>query len=116
MDDENTMAYNWVTSARDEPLSDEERLERGLGNGPLGVDQAAFRSKRNRQNNHLLDRHVQKTETFTGIDGINLQDRALQKDMGRIVDRSKEHDYRRKMRSYYLVCFRALAALSVGSR
>jgi hypothetical protein len=34
---------------------------------------------------------VQRTESYTGIDGINQQDRALQESMGRIVDRSKEH-------------------------
>jgi hypothetical protein len=34
---------------------------------------------------------VQKTETFTGIDGINTQDRAVQESMGAIVDRSQEH-------------------------
>jgi hypothetical protein len=34
---------------------------------------------------------VQKTETFTGIDGINVQDRAIQESMGAIVDRSREH-------------------------
>jgi len=34
---------------------------------------------------------VQRTESYTGIDGINQQDRALQETMGRIVDRSKEH-------------------------
>jgi hypothetical protein len=32
-----------------------------------------------------------KTETFTGITGINVQDRAVQETMGPIVDRSKEH-------------------------
>ena len=34
---------------------------------------------------------MQRTESYTGIDGINQQDRALQETMGRIVDRSKEH-------------------------
>jgi hypothetical protein len=34
---------------------------------------------------------VQKTETFTGIDGINVQDRATQESMGLICDRSQEH-------------------------
>ena len=34
---------------------------------------------------------MQKTESYTGIDGINVQDRAIQESMGRIVDRSKEH-------------------------
>ena len=91
MDDENTMVYNWNFSLTDEPLSEEDRLEHGLGNGPLHVDQATFRSKANRTNNYLLDRAVQRSETFSGIDGINAQDRALQESMGRIVDRSKEH-------------------------
>ena len=90
-DDDTTMVYNWVASVRDEPLPEEECLESRLGNGPQDVDQKTFRSKRNRQNNYLLDRQVQKTETFTGIDGINLQDRAVQESMGAVVDRSKEH-------------------------
>jgi phthalate 4,5-dioxygenase len=90
MDDETTMVYNWEHSTT-EPLTDEDRLERRLGNGPLDVDQATFRSKRNRENNYLLDRRVQKTETFTGIDGINAQDRAVQESMGPIVDRTREH-------------------------
>ncbi len=90
MDDETTMAYNWEYSTA-EPLTEEDRLERRLGNGPFDVDQTTFRSRRNRENNYLLDRDVQKTETFTGIDGINVQDRAIQESMGRIVDRSREH-------------------------
>jgi phenylpropionate dioxygenase-like ring-hydroxylating dioxygenase large terminal subunit len=90
MDDETTMVYNWEHSTT-EPLTDEDRLERRLGNGPLDVDQTTFRAKRNRENGYLLDRRVQKTETFTGIDGINAQDRAVQESMGPIVDRSREH-------------------------
>ena len=34
---------------------------------------------------------MQRTETFTGIDGVNIQDRAVQESMGRVVDRSREH-------------------------
>lgn len=90
MDDENTMVYNWDYSET-APLSDDDRLERWLGNGPLDVDQSTFRAVRNRRNNYMLDRQVQKTETFTGIDGINTQDRAIQESMGRIVDRTREH-------------------------
>ncbi|MBV8736087.1 MAG: Rieske 2Fe-2S domain-containing protein [Alphaproteobacteria bacterium] len=91
IDDENTMVYNWQYSLTDEPLSDDDRLERGIGNGPLHVDQTTFRSKANRANNYLIDRAVQKTLSFTGIDGVNVQDRAIQETMGAIVDRSKEH-------------------------
>ena len=46
---------------------------------------------RDRANNYLLDRQAQKTRSFTGIEGVNTQDRAVQESMGRIVDRSKEH-------------------------
>ena len=91
MDDHTTMVYNWNYSPGREPLGEEDRLERGLGNGPLHVDQTTFRSKANRANDYLLDRAVQRTETYSGIDGINAQDRALQESMGPIVDRSKEH-------------------------
>ena len=34
---------------------------------------------------------MQRTESFTGIDGVNVQDRAVQESMGSIVDRSREH-------------------------
>ena len=91
MDDGTTMVYNWHHSTTDAPLDDEDRMERRSGNGPAHVDQTTFRSKASRGNNYLLDRRVQKTETFTGIDGINTQDRGIQESMGPVVDRSKEH-------------------------
>ena len=91
MDDEHCMVWNWVYSFSDEPLMEEDRLERGSGNGPDHVDQITFRSLRHKGNNWLIDRQVQKTDTFSGIDGINTQDRAVQESMGRVVDRSKEH-------------------------
>jgi phenylpropionate dioxygenase-like ring-hydroxylating dioxygenase large terminal subunit len=91
IDDETTIVYNWSFSTTDEPMDEEDRLERSLGNGPIHVDRATFRSKANRSNDYGLDRAVQRTESFSGIDGINAQDRALQESMGPIVDRSKEH-------------------------
>ena len=92
IDDENCMVWNWMYSFGEEPLTDDDRAERGNGNGPDHVEQTGeFRSFRNKRNNWLIDRQVQKTETFTGIDGINTQDRAVQESMGPIVDRSQEH-------------------------
>jgi phthalate 4,5-dioxygenase len=91
MDDENCMVWNWMYSFGDEPLTEEDRLERDSGNGPDHVDPRTFRSKVNRRNGWLIDRQVQKTETFTGIEGINAQDRGVQESMGPIVDRSKEY-------------------------
>jgi hypothetical protein len=90
MDDENTMVFNWLWSL-DEPLTEATRLERRLGIGPEDVDPTTFRSVRNRRNDYPLDRQVQKTESFTGIEGINTQDRAVQESMGPVVDRSREH-------------------------
>jgi hypothetical protein len=85
------MVYNWMYSVTDAPLTEQERLEVRAGNGPLDVDPTTFRSRKNRANNYLLDRRVQKAESFTGIDGINIQDRAIQESMGRVVDRTREH-------------------------
>jgi phenylpropionate dioxygenase-like ring-hydroxylating dioxygenase large terminal subunit len=90
MDDYNCMVYNWVYTTVDKPLTEDDKLEKGLGNGPLHVDQATFKSFFNRSNDYGLDRAVQRTESYTGIDGINQQDRALQESMGPIVDRSRE--------------------------
>jgi hypothetical protein len=39
----------------------------------------------------MIDQEKQRTETFTGISGINIQDRATQETMGPIVDRTREH-------------------------
>ncbi|MEX2490961.1 MAG: Rieske 2Fe-2S domain-containing protein [Nitrospirales bacterium] len=91
IDDHNTMVWNWEYSTGD-PLTVEDREQRTDGNGPEDVDYLdAFRSRRNMRNKWLIDRNVQKYETFTGIEGINTQDRAVQESMGPIVDRSKEH-------------------------
>jgi hypothetical protein len=64
----------------------------GAGNA-FGTDvdtENGFRSKRNMDNKYLIDRQVQKTQTYTGIEGINCQDRAVQESMGPIADRTLE--------------------------
>jgi phthalate 4,5-dioxygenase len=90
IDDENTMVWNWGYSL-DEELTYDEKIERNQGNGPDDIDQVTFRGKANKRNNWLIDREVQRTQTFTGIKGINTQDRAVQEAMKPIVDRTKEH-------------------------
>ena len=58
--------------------------EGNSGNGyGSHVDPKTFLPVRNRANDWMIDRQMQKTETFTGIDGINQQDRAVQESMGR---------------------------------
>ena len=62
------------------------------GNGPRHVmKHDDYRATGNRRNGWLVDRERQRSENFTGIDGINAQDRAVQESMGVIVDRSREH-------------------------
>ncbi|ETX05715.1 MAG: hypothetical protein ETSY2_21390, partial [Candidatus Entotheonella gemina] len=86
MDDETCMVWNWQYSINGEPLTEEERAEKQLGNGPAHVDQTTFRSFAHAGNNWMIDRDAQRTQSFTGIDGINTQDRAVQESMGPIVD------------------------------
>jgi len=92
MDDENVMIYNWIYSFGEGGISDEDwlRIERGYGRAPEHI-LADYRSVGNQGNDWLIDRQVQRTETFTGIEGINAQDVAVQESMGRIVDRNKEN-------------------------
>jgi phthalate 4,5-dioxygenase len=50
-----------------------------------------WRLAANRSNDYRIDRAVQHSESFTGIDGLDVQDAAMQESMGAIVDRSHEH-------------------------
>lgn len=92
VDDENTLVFNWTYTWSGEPLSEEDRALRGTGNElyvDIDVDND-FRSLRTRANDFLLDREMQRKRNFTGIVGVNTQDRALQETMGLIADRSRE--------------------------
>jgi phthalate 4,5-dioxygenase len=92
MDDENCMVWNWIYSFGAEPLSKPEEDFRIAGNGRSDMDPSNnFRKLRNRDIRWGIDRAAQRTETFTGITGVNTQDHAVQESMGPIVDRSKEH-------------------------
>jgi len=91
MDDDTCMVWNFMYSLDARGIDDEARREYGNGNGPDHVDQETFRGKRNMRNNWGIDRSVQKTDTFSGIEGVNTQDRAVQESMGPIVDRSREY-------------------------
>jgi hypothetical protein len=91
MDDETCMVWNFYYSYGGEDMS--TRVSDGGSGNAYGkqVDPKTFRSIRNRSNNWMIDRQMQKTETFTGIQGINQQDRAVQESMKPIVDRQHEH-------------------------
>ncbi|MDB5793626.1 MAG: Rieske (2Fe-2S) protein [Noviherbaspirillum sp.] len=51
-----------------------------------------FRPVQNKGNDYLMDREAQRTgKTYSGVDGIGMQDSAMQESMGPIQDRTKEH-------------------------
>ncbi|HZP25623.1 MAG TPA: Rieske 2Fe-2S domain-containing protein, partial [Dehalococcoidia bacterium] len=50
-----------------------------------------FLPKRNKENDWLIDRELQKSWNFTGIRSIPEQDQAMTISMGPIADRTKEH-------------------------
>jgi phthalate 4,5-dioxygenase oxygenase subunit len=93
IDDKTTFVYNWHYACNPGPeLTPEliEQHEKEFGRGQDDMIPGTFRLKRNQSNDYLIDRQVQKTQTYTGISGVNTQDYALQEGMGPIVDRSKE--------------------------
>mgnify|MGYP003341583289 CR=1 FL=1 len=49
-----------------------------------------WRLRANQGNDFEIDREVQRTKSFTGIDGVQLQDQAIQESMGGISDRENE--------------------------
>jgi phenylpropionate dioxygenase-like ring-hydroxylating dioxygenase large terminal subunit len=94
IDDETTWTWNWMYSNDpSQTLSEEYAIgfEIMAGRGPDDMIPGTFKLKKNLSNDYMIDRHVQKTQTFTGIEGVNTQDVALQEGMGPICDRSKEH-------------------------
>jgi phthalate 4,5-dioxygenase len=94
IDDEHTFVYNWMcgydaNSALDPDYV--EQLEAGYGRGHDDYVPGTFRLKASLANDYFIDRAAQKTQSFTGITGINTQDMALQEGMGAWPDRSKEY-------------------------
>jgi len=91
IDDTNTMVYNWMFSPEAHaPLSQEYVLtsETRAGRGPGGETTTRHRT---RDNDWGQDREIQRTDTMTGIFGINTQDLAVQESMGPVSDRTREH-------------------------
>jgi phthalate 4,5-dioxygenase len=103
----NTFAYRYRV---DRPLDEQDMkeinegvsfpplMQRGSIEMPNGYVIDTFLPTANKGNDYMIDRELQRTESFTGIYGINTQDRGLQESMGGvpgdrpgIVDRSQEH-------------------------
>ncbi len=94
IDDEHTVVYNWMYGYDQNAAFSPELIESSdttYGRGPDDFVPGTFQLKRNASNNYLIDRDAQKRGSFTGIQGVNTQDFALQEGMGPIVDRSREY-------------------------
>jgi len=50
-----------------------------------------LRPRQSRANDYLIDRALQRTTSYTGIENGSIQDRAIQETMGPIYDRTQEH-------------------------
>ena len=94
IDDYTTYVYNWHHTYDDTTPVDQahrDATEIFYGRGPDDMIPGTYRLKKNKANDYMIDRRLQKEKVFTGITGINTQDFALQEGMGPIVDRSREH-------------------------
>jgi phenylpropionate dioxygenase-like ring-hydroxylating dioxygenase large terminal subunit len=80
-------SYSWNP---DRPLSDGERAAYANGAAIHAQVDDQYVPIRRRANDYLIDRDLQKRESFTGIKGISEQDAAIQDSQGRIHDRTRE--------------------------
>ena len=95
MDDEHTWVYRVMYNPW-RPITEHEIYEYNhVGFMMLNVGNIpdSYRPVRNRENDYLIDRGLQRTYSFTGIKGTNAQDAAAIENRGpsSICDRSKEH-------------------------
>ncbi len=72
------------------PLTDAERTRFAQGSGIFAAVDQHYVPLRNRDNDYLLDRDMQRHSNFTGISGISEQDAAISDSQGRIADRTHE--------------------------
>jgi phthalate 4,5-dioxygenase oxygenase subunit len=92
IDDENCWAwsYDFHPTRR---ITDAEREAMKVGKGihVLNVP-GTYRPVANKDNDYLINREAQRRgDTYSGVEGIAMQDASLQESMGPVVDRTKEN-------------------------
>jgi phthalate 4,5-dioxygenase len=92
IDDENCWAWSYdYHPTRALTAAERQAMEDGKGVHCKYVP-GTFRPLANKDNDYLMDRAAQKRgDSYSGIDGIAIQDGSLQESMGPIVDRTKEN-------------------------
>ena len=102
MDDEHTMFWNMTLPSTRTPAGSRPNANRNgqpfagarLGSQflPNTTDWIGrWRLEANESNDYLIDRDVQRNESYTDIEAIHLQDQAITESMGPIYDRTKEN-------------------------
>jgi phthalate 4,5-dioxygenase oxygenase subunit len=90
IDDYNCWIYTYAWNP-DRPLTAEEHAKFKSGHGVVAEVDDKFIPLRNRSNEYLIDRQLQKHVNFTGVRGVAEQDAMIQDSQGRIADRTREH-------------------------
>jgi phenylpropionate dioxygenase-like ring-hydroxylating dioxygenase large terminal subunit len=88
IDDHHTWTFTMTWNPL-RPLAEHERDPSVAVHAPV-ADDGSFAPLLNKRNGYGLDREIQRLHSSTGIEGIGMQDAAIQESMGPIVDRSKE--------------------------
>ena len=92
IDDETCWAWSYDYHPLRE-LTDAELTNMRAGKGiHVRYVDGSYRPAANKDNDYLMDREAQRAgRTFSGVEGIGMQDASLQESMGPIVDRTKEN-------------------------
>jgi phenylpropionate dioxygenase-like ring-hydroxylating dioxygenase large terminal subunit len=102
MDDEHTMFWNMMVPNTRSTIG--SRLSSGGNGQPFAGSRLGpqflpnttdwfgrWRLAANEANDYLIDREVQRAESYTGIEGIHLQDQVITESMGPVYDRTQEN-------------------------
>ena len=92
IDDESCWAWSYdFHPTRALTTAEREAMRQGKGIHVLNAP-GTFRPVANKDNDYLIDRAAQRRgDTYSGVEGIAMQDASLQESMGPIVDRTKEN-------------------------
>jgi hypothetical protein len=94
LDDDNTMFW-MITPSVAATGGPAARGAPGFANRGYKEDSTGWlgrwRLAANGDNDYLINRDMQRSINFTGIDGIHLQDQAITESMGTIYERTREH-------------------------
>ena len=92
IDDEHCFAWSYdFHPTRELTAAEREAMRQGKGIHVKNIP-GTYRPVANKENDYLMNRGAQRRgETYSGIEGIAMQDASLQESMGPIVDRTKEN-------------------------